>query len=245
MTRSSDISTAASQCLPLLVALVPFGAVYGAFAVANGLTVWQTLGFSLTVYAGASQFLALQMIGAGSPVWAILVAVVALNARHILYSASVGRHLVRFGGTAKALAFFLLVDPSFAAAEARAAEGPVSRTYYFTFAVLLYVGWALASLVGALFGGLIEDPARFGLDFAIPVYFLAQTMAFRHRPNFLLVAGVSGLVALVAAATLGSPWHVTLGGIAGVLAAALRTPTAAALTGEARAKGARAKGARI
>ena len=222
MRPTSDLSAALRDSLPLLVALVPFGAVYGAFAVSSGLSVTQTLGFSLIVYAGASQFLALQLIGVGSPLWAVLVAVFAINARHILYSASVGRHLQRFSGPAKAAAFFLLVDPSFAAAEARAARGSLGKTYYFTFALALYLGWALASLVGAVFGGLIDDPRRYGLDFAIPVYFLAQTMAFRARDGFWIVAGASALVAILAAATLGPPWHVTLGGLAGVAVAALR-----------------------
>ncbi len=207
---------------------MPFGAVYGALAERSGFTLAETLGFSLAVYAGSSQFLALQMIGTGSPLWAILIGVFAINFRHVLYSASVGRHLGRFNPAEKAAAFFLLVDPSFAAAEARASNGEVRKTYYFAFASLLYVGWALASLAGALFGRLIENPERYALDFALPIYFLAQTMAFRRRRLFWPVAGASALVSLLAYATLGSPWHVTLGGLAGVLVAAAAAPRKAA-----------------
>ncbi|WP_062012144.1 AzlC family ABC transporter permease [Aureimonas sp. AU4] len=220
----SDATLAARHCLPLLVALVPFGFVYGAIAVDGGLSLGQTLGFSLATYAGASQFLAVQMIGLGSPLWAILLAVLAVNARHLLYSASIGRHLGAFSPLERALAFFLLVDPAFAAGEARAAEGRLSRSYYFCFAILLYVGWAGATLIGALAGSLIEDPHRWGLDFALPVYFLAQTMAFRKRAQFALTLFVGAATALLAYVTLGSPWHITLAGVAGMLAAAIRRP---------------------
>ncbi|WP_427023999.1 AzlC family ABC transporter permease [Aureimonas ureilytica] len=234
MSRSSEFRAGVAHSAPLLLALVPFGAVYGALATRTGFTLAETLGFSLSVYAGSSQFLALQMIGTGAPVWAILIGVFAINFRHVLYSASVGRHLSRFDGVEKALAFFLLVDPSFAAAEARASGGVVRKTYYFAFALMLYVGWALASLLGALFGRLIENPERYALDFALPIYFLAQTMAFRHRRQFWPVAGTSAIVALLAYATLGTPWHVTLGGLAGILVASLRTPeTPARAEGEA------------
>lgn len=220
----SDTFLAARHCAPLLVALVPFGFVYGAVAVDGGLSVSQTLGFSLATYAGASQFLAIQMIGLGSPLWAILLAVLAVNARHLLYSASIGRHLAGFTRAEKALAFFLLVDPAFAAGEARAATGRLTPRYYFTFGCMLYVGWALATLAGALAGGYIEDPRRWGLDFALPVYFLAQTMAFRRRSQFATTLLVGAGTALLVYATLGSPWHVTLAGVAGMAAAAIRTP---------------------
>ena len=222
----SEFRAGVAQSTPLLLALVPFGAVYGALAARSELSLTETLGFSLAVYAGSSQFLALQMIGVGSPIWAVLIGVFAINFRHVLYSASIGRHLTRFNTAEKAAAFFLLVDPSFAAAEARAGQGEVRKTFYFSFALMLYVGWAVASLAGALFGRLIEHPERYALDFALPIYFLAQTMAFRHRRRFWPVAGVSAVTALVVYATLGSPWHVTLGGLAGILvAAALPTET--------------------
>jgi len=220
----SDSALAARHCAPLLLALVPFGFVYGAVAVDGGLSVPQTLGFSMTAYAGASQFLAIQMIGLGSPLWAILLAVLAVNSRHLLYSASIGRHLGRFTGVQKALAFFLLVDPAFAAGEAQAAKGGLSPRYYFTFAWCLYVGWALATLLGAMAGGYIEDPRRWGLDFALPVYFLAQTMAFRTRAQFRSTILVGAGTALLAYILLGSPWHITLAGLAGMAAAAIRAP---------------------
>ncbi|WP_062217314.1 AzlC family ABC transporter permease [Aureimonas sp. D3] len=224
MSRSSEFRAGLAHSVPLLLALVPFGGVYGALATRMGLSLPETLGFSLSVYAGSSQFLALQMIGTGAPVWAILIGVFAINFRHVLYSASIGRHLGRFNGWEKAVAFFLMVDPSFAAAEARASDGVVRKTYYFTFALVLYVGWALATVLGALFGRLIENPERYALDFALPIYFLAQTMAFRHRRQFWPVAGASAFAAVIAYGTLGSPWHVTLGGLAGILVAVLRTP---------------------
>lgn len=223
MSRSDSL-LAARHCGPLLVALVPFGFIYGAIAVDAGLTVWQTLGFSLATYAGASQFLAIQMVGLGSPVWAILLAVLAVNARHLLYSASIGRHLGGFTPVQQALAFFLLVDPAFAAGEARAAEGRLGRSYYFAFAILLYVGWAAATLGGAVAGSLIDDPRRWGLDFALPVYFVAQTMAFRRRPQFALTLLVGAATGLLAFVTLGSPWHVTLAGVVAMIVGAIRRP---------------------
>ncbi|HEY9058699.1 MAG TPA: AzlC family ABC transporter permease [Aurantimonas sp.] len=233
MTESarSEIRAALRQLLPILFAALPFGMVYGAIAIGAGLTLWQTLGFSATVYAGASQLAALQLIGIGAPVWSVLLAVVALNFRHVLYSASVGRHLTRFSAPQKAAAFFLLVDPMFGAAEARASGQKLTKTFYFAYGLVLYFGWLAATLVGALFGALIEDPLAYGLDFILPVYFLTLLMTFRARSQFYPVALASAATSILVYLTIGPPWHVTIGGVAGVFLAAVARP-AARPTGE-------------
>ena len=227
-TTRSEIRAALRELLPVLLAVVPFGMVYGTIATAEGLSFAQSMGFSATVYAGASQLAALQLIGLGAPVWSVLLAVVALNFRHVLYSASVGRHLHRFSGLQKAMAFFFLVDPVFGAAEARASVQPLTKTFYFAYGCVLYVGWLASSALGAVFGSLIDDPSRYGLDFILPVYFLTLLMTFRARSGFYPVALTSAAASIVVYLTLGPPWHVTLGGLAGIAVAALMPPKPAA-----------------
>ena len=226
MTHSTrlEIRAAVRQLLPVMLAVLPFGMVYGTVAVAEGLTFGEAMGFSIVVYAGASQLAALQMIGVGAPLWSVLLTVVALNFRHVLYSASIGRHLQRFSPSQKAAAFFLLTDPVFGAAEARVLQRPLTKTFYFAYGLLLYVVWIGSTLIGAIFGSMIGDSERYGLDFVLPVYFLALLMTFRARSAFALVASSSAAVSLVVYATLGPPWHVTIGGLAGVAVAAIAPP---------------------
>jgi 4-azaleucine resistance transporter AzlC len=227
-----EIRAALRQLLPVMLAVLPFGMVYGAVAVAEGLSFWQAMGFSITVYAGASQLAALQMMGVGAPIWSVLLTVVALNFRHVLYSASVGRHLQRFNPLEKAGAFFLLTDPMFGAAEARVLQQPLTKTFYFAYGVLLYLVWIGSTLIGAVFGSMIGDSERYGLDFVLPVYFLALLMTFRARRAFYMVALSSAAVSLAVYATLGPPWHVTIGGLAGIAVAAIAPPKRAAEAAE-------------
>ena len=229
---ASERKAAVRALAPVFLAVLPFGLVYGAVAVQEGLTVLQALGFSATIFAGASQLAALQLMGIGAPIWSVLITVFALNFRHVLYSASLSRHLGAFSRSQKALAFFLLVDPLFGAAEARAATQRLTPAFYLTYGVLMYVGWQLATLAGASFGELIEDPDAFGLDFVLPVYFLGLVMGFRKRGLFYPVAGTSLVVSVVVYWLAGPPWHVSFGGLAGIAVAAAvgpqkRTDTAA------------------
>lgn len=217
----SEGRSAIRAIVPLIPALVPFGMLFGTYAEEAGLTLLQAMGMTGTIYAGASQLVALQLFGAGAPLWSILLAVFALNFRHILYSASIGRYLQRFSAGEKLAAFFLLVDPVFGASEMRVRQRALTKTFYFTYALVIYATWFASSWLGFVFGSLIDDPRAYGLDFVLPVWFLALVMGFRGRGRFWAVASISALVAIGVYLTLGSPWHVTIGGLSGILYAAL------------------------
>jgi len=204
-----------------MFAVAFFGMLFGATGVTNGLTFWQTLGSSASVFAGASQFVFLELFNQKVPVWSILLAVFAVNFRHVLYSASIGRYMQYFSGLQKYAAFFFLSDPAFGTGEARAESQGLRPAYYFGFAASLYPVWLIATASGALMGDLISNPRALGMDMLLPIYFLALLMGFRSRPNWLTVVLVSGLVSMLVFNTIGSPWHIMLGALAGVVLAAI------------------------
>ena len=121
----------------------------------------------------------------------------------------------------RAIGFFFLTDPQYAEAERRHENRrPVTPVWYFGMALPLYVSFVMLSWLGAVFGRLIADPEAFGLDYLLPIYFLSLVMAFRKRPLWLPVVAASAAASIVAYQTVGSPWHVSIGAVAGVLVAA-------------------------
>lgn len=224
-SRSADsFPRGLRDSVPMVIATTPFGLLFGALAVDNGLTVPEAVLMSVSLYAGASQMVGLELFGARTAPWLIVLSIFAVNFRHILYSAALGPKLAHFGFWQKAAAFFLLVDPQFAETERHTQAGrPLTFPWYLGAALPIYLGWIVASWLGATFGRLIRDPEAFGIDFLLPVYFLALVMSFRGRTNWLPVVIVSGLVSAVAyhLPWIGSPWHVSAGAVAGVGVAAL------------------------
>ena len=67
---------------------------------------------------------------------------------------------------------------------------------------------------------MIPDPHALGLDFLLPIYFLGLVLEFRSRPLWLPVVIASAAASIVAYNTVGSPWHVSIGALAGILLAA-------------------------
>ena len=221
---------------PVLLAVLPFGGVFGALAAESGLTLFQIMVASATIFAGASQYAMLDLMGQKVQPWAIVLTVFAINFRHVLYSAALGRRLKSFSFMQKSVAFGFLVDPLYAAAEARSRHTSLTPAYIFTYAGIIYSMWMAANLLGALFGRLIEDPSTFGFDFILPLYFIGLVMAYRKSGNFWPILLVSVTVSLLVWFWIGTPWHISLGGLAGlVLAAALSKPEDQTQTTEAPA----------
>ncbi|MBO6716827.1 MAG: AzlC family ABC transporter permease [Rhizobiaceae bacterium] len=214
---------------PVIIAASPFGLLYGAIAVENGLTVAETVLMSATVYAGASQMVGIELFGDNIAPWVVVLSIFAVNFRHVLYSAVSGRATRHWSSLKRYFAFFFLVDPQFAEAERRVAERrPITFAWYMGLALPIYLFWVGVALIGALFGKLIPNPEALGIDFLLPIYFLGLVMEFRERPLWLPVVVVSAVVSTAAYYTVGSPWHVSIGAVAGILLAVIMPPPAAA-----------------
>jgi 4-azaleucine resistance transporter AzlC len=225
---SPDLLTGARRSIPIMISTAPFGLLYGAIAVDQGLTVLQAWLMSLTIYAGASQLVGIDLFKNHAAPWLVILSIFIVNSRHVLYSAAVGRRIGHFPPWQKYLSFFFLIDPQFAETERHGEkEGHVSFAFYMGLALPVYVMWNIESLLGAVFGKLIANPEALGIDFLLPLYFFGLVMGFRKRALWLPVVAVSALASVIALKTVGTPWHVSIGALAGVSFAAAFTKTAA------------------
>lgn len=204
------------------LASAPFAALFGALAADNGMTLGEITLMSASIYAGASQMVGLELFGHNIQAWVIVASIVAVNFRHVLYSAAIAPHIKHFSALQKFFTFFLLVDPQFAETVKRGESGRlVTFAWYLGFGIIIYIPWVLISLIGGMLGSFIGDPKTIGLDILLPTYFLAIVLGFRKRDNFLAVALTSAVASVIAYHFVGSPWHVSLGAAAGIILAAL------------------------
>ncbi len=225
-TGRHDFLEGARLSIPVVVSSLPFALLFGAIAVDNGLSIAETVLMSATIYGGASQMVGIELFGQRVAPWLIVASIFAVNFRHVLYSATVGRRITHWPPAQRFLGFFLLVDPQYAETERRAERGePITFVWYLGLASPVYLNWVLCTWIGAVFGGLVPDPHALGLDFLLPIYFLGLVMEFRERRLWLPVVLVSGVTSVVASILIGSPWHISAGALAGiVLAAAMPHP---------------------
>lgn len=186
---------------PFSLVIIPFALLFGVVATEAGLTLFETMSFSVLVIAGASQFTALQLIEEQAPVLIVLATSLAVNLRMAMYSVALTPHLGAAPLWQRALMSYVLVDQTFATAMAEYDRNPrlslSEKVAYFAGAVTpICPLWYGATFAGATLGTAI--PAGFALDFAVPITFLAMIApGLRTLPHVVAAfVSVTGALAL-------------------------------------------------
>ena len=206
---------------PILVSILPFALITGVVAVRLGFSPWQASLGSVLIFAGTSQIAAMQLLAQGAPLVVILATIFFINLRFVMYSASIASH---FRGTrpgAKALVAYLLTDQAFMIGlygfEQRPGLAQRLR-FYIGAAVSLWMVWQVAVIVGALVGARLPD--NWGLEFAVPLTFLALLVPAIVDRATVAVALVAAGVSVLAH---GLPWNIglMLGALSGLVVGVL------------------------
>jgi 4-azaleucine resistance transporter AzlC len=179
---------------PPAVAAASFGAAFGVLAEAAGMGVLAPIVMSATTFAGAAQFAAASVLDEGGGVAAAVAAAVLLNARYAAIGIAIAP---AFEGSSlrRLVESQLIVDESWAVAQT--GQGRINRRVLVGAGLVLFPFWVGGTTLGVLFGDVLGDPERFGLDAAFPALFLAllATQVVNRRTVIAAVAG--GLIAFV------------------------------------------------
>ncbi len=214
--NAADLRRGVRDVAPLVLGVAPFGLVAGIAAIEVGLSPAQAVGMSVVVFAGASQLAALELLGVDAPLAVVVVTAVVINLRMVMYSASIAPYFREFAPRWKAPLAYVLTDQAYALSIARFRRGdPDRRAYYLGVAVTLWVVWQLATVAGVVVGTGV--PAAWGLEFAVPLVFLALLVPAMEDRTTSLAAVVGGTVAL-AAGGLALNLGLLVGATAGVVA---------------------------
>jgi predicted branched-subunit amino acid permease len=161
----------ALRAFSIALAATPFGLTFGAIASASGLSLSETIGFSVFVFTGSAQFAAVAILADGGAVVAAVSAGLFLNLRSLAFGVLLAPDL-RGPLWWRALVSQLVIDESTAVATAE--DDPAARRWGFIVGGLAVFGlWNLSTVLGAVLvpvgGGVIHT---YGLDATIPAAFL-------------------------------------------------------------------------
>jgi 4-azaleucine resistance transporter AzlC len=213
MTRWQTIRMAFVDTIIVWPGVAPFGMVYAVSALAAGLSLSETIGMSLIVFAGASQFTAVGLFGSGAHPLSIIATTAIINARHLLLAASTASYIRRSPAWLRALVAFQLTDETYAVGIQRFAKHGGDAWYQLGSNLSLYVVWFASTVVGALLGALIPNPGALGLDLIFPLTFIAFTMPMLHDHTNRIVIVVAGVISVISALLLPGSWYVLTTGI--------------------------------
>lgn len=196
--------------------LFPLGLAFGVLLVQSGFDWWWAPVFSLTIYAGSLEFLAIGLILAVTPLASIALATFLVNFRHVFYALSFPLHQIH-GPLARLYARYALTDETYAVVATRP-PGSLSAARILWIQLFCQVYWVGGGVTGALVGGLMPDVP--GVGFALTALFAVLAIdAYRAdrdvptplvavgcalgaqllAPGFMLVAAMTAFVVVLGA----------------------------------------------
>ncbi|SAI72773.1 branched-chain amino acid permease [Bordetella ansorpii] len=222
--RRQQFLEGAVEMLPLCLAVVPWGLLAGSMAIQSGLSVWQSVGMSAIVFAGAAQLVTLGLLVSGANVQTIVISVFLITSQHFIYALSLRGFVSRLQARYRLPIGFLLTDELFALSSTKDSKRGLSVSYLLGAGLTFYVGWVAFSLAGIVMAASIPDLDRYHLDFSIIATFativvpmvkdkstlsgiavsllLSMLLAYGHVEGGIVIAGLCGMAFSVAMARM-------------------------------------------
>lgn len=193
----SERSAAIRSSVAVGLAVSAYGVSFGALGVASGLDVWQTCLLSLLMFSGGSQFALIGVLASGGTAAgaAAITSAVLLGARNALYAIRVAP-IVGPGWPKRLLAAQWTIDETTAVSTAQSTPEAQRAGFWWT-GVIIYVGWNITTLIGALIGDLLGDVRQYGLDAAAAAAFLGLVWPRLKGLQPIAVAAAALVVATV------------------------------------------------
>ncbi|MCH8497166.1 MAG: AzlC family ABC transporter permease [Marinobacter sp.] len=210
-----DVWLGFRQLVPLSLFVTLFGLAFGLAATQTGLDGAETVMMSALVFAGASQFAALELWGPQVAIVPLTITVFAINARHLLMGASLYPWLRHLPPAKRYGVMLVASDANWALAMQAFARGKPGIGLLLGGGIALWVFWVLGTLLGLYFGKAIQDPVRFGLDMVMGCFLLAMVVGGPKSPRIFIIWTLAASASLLAYRYLPENSHVVVGALAG------------------------------
>ncbi|MBC8452612.1 MAG: AzlC family ABC transporter permease [Spirochaetes bacterium] len=152
---NNPIQRGVTAGFPIFIGYFPAAMAFGLIANSIDLTLYESMLFSMVLFAGASQFFALNLIASGAAVYEIVIGIILVNLRHLLMSASLSRRTTAASIGARLMIAFGNTDEVFATASS--SEGPIETPYLAALEITAWTGWVSGTLAGFIGGSFLPS----------------------------------------------------------------------------------------
>ncbi|MDY7029141.1 MAG: AzlC family ABC transporter permease [Spirochaetota bacterium] len=207
-----------SDGLSIAIGYMPIALTFGLLAKNTGISLAHTVGMSLFVFAGASQFMALGLIGIGTGVVEIVFSTFIVNIRHLLMSMSLNEKTLPESRLKKGIYAFGITDEVFAVASTR--DTDIDSRYLYGAALMAYLSWVLNSGIGYIVGSALPVSIQGGMGIALYAMFIGLLVpTVKKSVKALLLAVFAGVLNFLFSKIFPAGWAIvaaTVGAVAAV-----------------------------
>lgn len=194
------------------VGLAAWAFMTGVAMVTSGLTVFQSVLMSLTVFSGSTQLAVLPLLASGAALWVVWLAGFCICLRFVVFSLHLRDYFIFMPRGRRMLLGYLMGDVTYVLYTrhfTRPAQTPRQQrahvAYLWGCNGCLWLSWQIITLLGIFLGAAL--PARWGLEYAGTLALLALTCSIVTTRLRLLAAMLAAVVALL---TPGLPYNLNI-----------------------------------
>ncbi|MCK5672030.1 MAG: AzlC family ABC transporter permease [Spirochaetales bacterium] len=206
------------DAFPIMLGYFSVAMAFGLLVKSADLYLKDAVLFSTVVFAGASQFMVLNMLINGISIVSIVTATFLVNFRHFIMSASLSSRLIKPHKWQIPFIAFGVTDETFSVVMAR--DGDLAPVYVMAVSFFSYISWGSGTVAGFLLGTIIPDALGDSLGMGLYVLFMSLLVPeIKKAPKILWVALSAGVLNSVLRFIpfIGSSWSLVLGVILSAL----------------------------
>ncbi|WP_066500431.1 AzlC family ABC transporter permease [Abyssisolibacter fermentans] len=179
--------------IPIVIGFVPIAMTFGILAKNADITMFHCILFSVLVFAGASQFIALNLILLGAGIGEIVLTTFLVNFRHFLMSASLTTKITKDMKKWSPFIAFGITDEVFSVASFK--KGTLTKQYIISLELLAYSAWVSGTVLGYLVGGILPKIIKASMGIALYAMFVAILIPEAKKSiKPIILAGLSGII---------------------------------------------------
>ncbi|GAB7388773.1 AzlC family ABC transporter permease [Bacillaceae bacterium] len=213
--------------IPVAIGYIPTAITFGLLAKAAGVPALITVMMSFFIYAGASQFVGVNLLTVGAAFSEIVLTTFILNLRHFLMTASLSQRIRR--GTAKkwlALIAYGVTDETFSIASLRP-EKQLEPAFVCGLNLIAFTAWNVGTWAGVFLASGLPESLQASMGIALYAMFIGLLVPSIKKARPVLV--VSSLAALINSALHWVPWFSGLSAGWGIMIATILAAAAGAV----------------
>lgn len=184
--------------IPIIIGFIPIAIAFGILSHKAGISALESVGFSLFVFAGASQFIAINLLIAGVGINEIIVTTFLINFRHVLFSASLSTKINSKMHKMIPLFAFGLTDEIFSIASLKRKQ--LSNEYILLLELTAYLSLAIGTLVGVFLGELLPEVIQKSVGIALYALFISiiipEMKSTQKVIKIFLISGIINILSL-------------------------------------------------
>lgn len=180
------------KTFPVFTGYLVLGMGFGILLEENGFPFWMAPFMSVTMYAGAMQYVGITVLASGMGVLQAALTTLMVNARHLFYGISLLERYGKFGNRKWYLAFTLTDETySLVCSEKEVPEGIDEKKYFTAISCLNHLYWIFGGIVGYLVGTIITFDTK-GIDFSMTALFVTVFVGqwMENKNHFPAITGV-------------------------------------------------------